>query len=175
MNISKCKTIYDAALAAKACKGNIEAAKRYLDAGDVEGFERVCRGNLSWLRSNCIHYVLSDGIAEEWHDNGVLYTRYTYVSGEIKGVYETWDENGILRNRCNFKDNRLDGLYTQWYENGVMSKIDKEIHEINVLIKERKAAAAAKQAEKLAKRDQDNPEVIAKRFMRYLGIGASEV
>lgn len=53
--------------------------------------------------------------------------------------------------------------------------IDKEIHEINVLIKERKAAAVAKQVERLAKRDQDNPEVIAKRFMFYFGIGEGEV
>ena len=120
MDLKECKEIYDAAVAANACKGNIEAAKRYLDANDVEGFERVCRGNSDWLASNNIRYVPSDGIAESWYNNGVLCTRYTYIAGIIEGLHETWYKSSILSRRVSFKDDRLDGLYTVWHENGVM-------------------------------------------------------
>lgn len=64
MNINECRTIYEAACKANACEGNIQAAKRYLDAGDVEGFERVCRGNWQFLQDNGIEYSLTNGMRE---------------------------------------------------------------------------------------------------------------
>lgn len=118
MDLKECKTIYDAAVAAEACKGNVEAAKRYLDAGDTEGFERVCRGNVDWLKYNGVHYVLSDGIAENWYDNGVLHSHHTYVNGKVEGLIEVWYDNGILSRQINYKDDKPDGLCTVWYDNG---------------------------------------------------------
>lgn len=100
LSIDECKTIYDAAVAKKACKGNIEAAKRYLDAGDVEGFERVCRGNAGWLKCNDIHYLLSDGIAENWYENGAMSKRFNRVNGLAHGLYEGWSKDGSLAITC---------------------------------------------------------------------------
>lgn len=120
MNINECEVIYLAAVAAKACKGNIEAARRYLDAGDVEGFERVCRGNRGWLDDLDIPYNLTDGPAEAWHDNGVLSHSHTYVNGKLEGIYKEWHLNGILRQRCVCKGGKREGLYESWNGDGTL-------------------------------------------------------
>lgn len=120
LSINECKEIYDAAVAAKDFKGSIEAAKRYLDANDTEGFERVCRGISWWLAGSGIRYMLSDGVSENWYDNGVLSTRQTYVNGKKEGLCEIWHDNGVLELRTTYVNNQVEGVYEQWYDNGVL-------------------------------------------------------
>ena len=122
LSINECKAIYLLSVEEQACKGNIEAAKRYLDAGDVEGFERVCRGNVDWLKRKSISYILTPGMAENWYDNGFLRRRGFYVNGKVEGVIETWHENGVLRCKYSGIDDKAEGLYEEWNSDGYLVK-----------------------------------------------------
>jgi MORN repeat variant len=120
MNLKECETILATAIKLGACKGNADAARRYLDAGDAEGFERVCRGNYRWLEAAGIAYVLTDGVAERWHDNGRMYAQSTYVSGKPHGEYFWWHVNGQMGEKSNYVNGKTHGECTWWYSDGQM-------------------------------------------------------
>jgi MORN repeat variant len=132
LNLQDCEALFAAAIKRKACKGNADAARRYLDAGDVEGFERVCRGNYDWLRYNGIAYVLTDGAAENWDDNGQMRVQSQYVNGDRHGKCMRWHANGQVCRQANYINGRLHGECTWWYVNGQMREqsiyFDGQLH-----------------------------------------------
>jgi antitoxin component YwqK of YwqJK toxin-antitoxin module len=120
LTLDQCKAIYDHAVQHNACKGNIAAAKRYLDTEDIEGFERVCRGNNKWLRGKGAPYVLTDGPAEAWHDNGICSVMYGYVDGEVHGLYRTWWPDGQLAVLAYYSNGKLHGALVTWRDDGAL-------------------------------------------------------
>jgi MORN repeat variant len=102
MNLQECEILLAAAIEVWLSKGDADAARRYLDAGDVEGFERVCRGNYRWLEANGIDYVLTDGAAERWYDNGQMQEQSNYVDGKLHGEYTWWYRNGEIHAQANY-------------------------------------------------------------------------
>ena len=119
MDREEAQRIYDAAANAGACSGNLGAAKRYLDADDIEGFERVCRGSVAWLAWQRLRYAMTSGVAETWHDNGgSLMEEYTYVDGAQHGVYRSWHDNGQLWVEGTFVKGVRHGAYKEWRANG---------------------------------------------------------
>ena len=118
LTLTQCEDILTNASEAKACKGNLDAAKRYFEAKDTEGFERVCRGNKDWLLTQAIRYTLTDGRYESWYSDGQLEARCTYKDGNPSGLYESWYSDGQLDARCTYKDGNLNGLYDRWHSNG---------------------------------------------------------
>ena len=118
LTLTHCENILTKATKAEACKSNLDAAKRYFEAKDTEGFERVCRGNKTWLTASRIRYTLTDGLYERWYSDGPLVERCTYQDGKLDGLYERWYRNGQLAERYTYKDDNLNGLYENWYSNG---------------------------------------------------------
>jgi antitoxin component YwqK of YwqJK toxin-antitoxin module len=122
MNLQECEVLFATAIEVWLCKGDADAARRYLDAGDVEGFERICRGNYDWLKDYGIDYVLTDGPAEGWHDDGQMREQSNYVDGEMHGKCTWWDDNGQMRGQENYVNGELHGERTLWYDNGQLSE-----------------------------------------------------
>jgi MORN repeat variant len=122
MNLQECEVLLAAAIKRKACKGNADAARRYLDAGDVEGFERVCRGNYDWLKDYGIDYVLTDGPAEGWHDDGQMREQFNYFNGELRGEYTRWYPDGQMQEQSNYVNGKLHGECMWWHIDGRMSE-----------------------------------------------------
>jgi MORN repeat variant len=118
MNLQECEAILAAAIERDACKSNADAARRYLDAGDVKGFERVCRGNHGWLEDNGIHYVLTDGAAERWYVNGQMLAQFNYLNGKLHGEYTWWDSDGQMCEQSNYANGKRHGEYTWWENDG---------------------------------------------------------
>jgi antitoxin component YwqK of YwqJK toxin-antitoxin module len=118
MNLEECETILAAAIKRKACKGNADMAKKYLDAGDVEGFERVCRGNRKWLEDKGIAYVLTDGAAERWHYNGQVFEQFNYLNGRRHGECTWWYPNGQMLEQSNYVGGNRHGKCTCWNSDG---------------------------------------------------------
>jgi MORN repeat variant len=118
MNLKECEALLAAAIAKSACKGNADAARRYLDAGDVDGFERVCRGNYDWLRYKKIAYVLTNGAAENWHDNGRIGGQSNYVDGQMHGQCVWWHDNGRIGGQSNYVNGERHGECTWWNSDG---------------------------------------------------------
>ena len=121
LTLTECEDILTQATKAKACKGNLDAAKRYFEAKDTEGFERVCRGNKTWLTANRIRYTLTDGLSESWHSDGQLEASGTYQDGKLNGLHEHWYSNGQLAARYTYKDGKLNGLHERWYSDGQLA------------------------------------------------------
>lgn len=118
LTIQECKLILDAARRESTCIGNINAARKYYDAGDIEGFERVCRGSRYWLGGGPTRYTLTDGLCEIWYDNDQPRKRYAYAAGELDGLYEHWHANGQPFERYTYVAGKRNGLYETWYGNG---------------------------------------------------------
>lgn len=51
----QCKEILKQAKAADACEENYLPAKAAYKAGDYETFEKICRGNIDWLKGNGVN------------------------------------------------------------------------------------------------------------------------
>ena len=118
MDMTEAERILACAKQCNACKGNYDAAARYLRNNDIEGFKRVCRGNVAWLNGIRAKYVLTDGVAEKWHENGQLASRCTYQNDQLHGLHEKWHDNGQLTSRREYMNGRLHGLYETWRDNG---------------------------------------------------------
>jgi antitoxin component YwqK of YwqJK toxin-antitoxin module len=118
MNLQDCEAILAAAIKKNLFKGDLNAARRYLNAGDVEGFERVCRGNYEWLKYKDIAYVLTDGSAENWHDNGLICGHFNYVNGKLHGECMWWHNNGQLGNQLSYVDGDPHGQHMRWHADG---------------------------------------------------------
>jgi antitoxin component YwqK of YwqJK toxin-antitoxin module len=118
LNLQDCETLLAAAIEKGICKGDADAARRYLDAGDVEGFERICRGNDALFEVMGVPYVLTDGTAERWHDNGQLKATYFYVNGKLRGKYLWRYDNGQMREQSNYVEGEMHGKSTRWHDNG---------------------------------------------------------
>jgi MORN repeat variant len=126
-SLEQCRIIYDHASRYHASKGYLDAAKRYLDAGDADGFERVCRGDYAWLREIGApewlrdiraRYVLTDGPAEAWHDNGQQRSKAHYINGQLHGLFEDWHDNGQQWSKATYVNGQQQGQYEMWYPNG---------------------------------------------------------
>jgi antitoxin component YwqK of YwqJK toxin-antitoxin module len=122
MDISRCKRILDAVSWGLAFRGDISAMKRYFNAGDVDGFERVCRGSHEWLRNRGIAYDLTDGAAECWYDNGQMCEQLNFINGRLHGQRTWWYDNGQLLEQSNYVNGRLHGQSTCWHEDGKVIK-----------------------------------------------------
>jgi antitoxin component YwqK of YwqJK toxin-antitoxin module len=120
MNLKECEAIFSAAIKKNLFKGNADAARRYLDAGNVEGFERVCRGNFWWFEDKDIAYALTDGPAENWYDNGQMREQSSYVNGKRHGEYTWWYPDGRVCKQLNYANGEMHGKYTWWYIGGQM-------------------------------------------------------
>jgi MORN repeat variant len=118
MNLQDCEAILAAAIERDACKGNADAARRYLDAGDVEGFERVCRGNYEWLEDKGVAYVFTDGAAERWYDNGQMCEQLNYVNGKMHGKCTWWYITGQMSEQSNYVNGKMHGECAWWYISG---------------------------------------------------------
>jgi antitoxin component YwqK of YwqJK toxin-antitoxin module len=118
MNLKDCEVLLAAAIEHKACKGNADAARRYLDAGDVEGFERVCRGNYWWLKYRKIAYILTDGVAETRYANGQMSEQFNYFNGTLHGERTQWYPDGQVCEQANYANGRLHGKYAHWDSDG---------------------------------------------------------
>lgn len=122
LSIEQCRSIYEQAVKVRGYLGNIRKAKEYLDAGDTECFERVCRGRFGWLPEHRVTYTCTDGAVETWHDNGQPWKRYTYVNGKPDGLYESWYPNGRISLRCTNMNGDREGLFESWYDSGQPSE-----------------------------------------------------
>jgi antitoxin component YwqK of YwqJK toxin-antitoxin module len=144
MKMQDCEVLLAAAIEVWLCKGDADAARRYLDAGDVEGFERVCRGNYWWIKDNGIAYVFTDGAAESlyangkmheqsnylngerhgkctrWYTTGQLSEQLIYANGELHGECTWWDIDGQMREQANYVNGKRHGEYAWWYPDGQM-------------------------------------------------------
>ena len=107
MDMTNARRILAYAKRYDACEGNYNAAARYLENDDLEGFERVCRGNVTWLSDIRADYTFTDGVAEKWNENGQLESRCAYTRGRLYGLYETWHENGQLASRRTYEDGKI--------------------------------------------------------------------
>jgi MORN repeat variant len=120
MNLQECEVLLTAAIERGVCKGSADAARRYLDAGDVEGFERVCRGNYEWLQDMKIAYTLTDGPAERWYSNGQMRGQSNYFGGQMHGECTWWYFGGQALEQSNYVNGQLHGECTWWYDDGQM-------------------------------------------------------
>jgi hypothetical protein len=78
MNLEECEAILAAVIKNNLFKkGDLNKAHQYLDAGDVEGFERICRGQFWWIKDKGVPCILTDGPAEGWYDDGRLKKQVT--------------------------------------------------------------------------------------------------
>jgi antitoxin component YwqK of YwqJK toxin-antitoxin module len=118
MNLQECEVLLSTAIKLGACKGNADAARRYLNAGDVDGFERVCRGNYDWLRYKDIAYVLTNGPAERWYVNGQKLAQFNYLNGKLHGECTWWHDNGQVCEQFNYVNGEMHGLHKWWYSDG---------------------------------------------------------
>jgi MORN repeat variant len=118
MKMQECEILLAAAIKKGVCKGDADAARRYLDAGDVEGFERVCRGNCEWLQDMEIAYTLTDGPAERWYSNGQMRKQSNYFNGQLHGQRTWWYPGGQMGEQSNYANGKRHGEYLWWYDNG---------------------------------------------------------
>jgi MORN repeat variant len=118
MTRQECNKILITAISKNAWTGNANVARKYLNAGDLEGFERICRGTYKWLNYKGIPYVLTDGAAENYHDNEQLYEQATYFNGQLHGDYTSWYSNGRMSEQSTYVAGKRHGECTWWHFNG---------------------------------------------------------
>jgi antitoxin component YwqK of YwqJK toxin-antitoxin module len=118
MKMQECEILLAAAIKRAACKGDVNAARRYLDAGDVEGFERVCRGNSALFQVAGVPSVLTDGAVERWYVNGQKREQSNYLNGQLHDECTWWYSDGQIREQSNYVNGSRHGECTWWYANG---------------------------------------------------------
>lgn len=84
MSLTKdqCKEILKQAKKADACSSNYEPAKKAYKKSDYETFEKICRGNISWLVGCGIEFPAS--VSGEYI--------YYYRSSKLKGLLNEYGE-----------------------------------------------------------------------------------
>lgn len=128
ITLDQCRAIYDEATkkqTPKFSKGNLDAALRYLNASDTQGFARVCRGDSFFKVPNGAAYSIadSDGDYESWHEYGKLKHYYSVIAGLKHGFARRWRPNGELWEVYRYKQGLRHGLYVLFYENGSPSEM----------------------------------------------------
>ena len=63
-------------------------------------------------------YKSFSGSMTQWHENGAVREKGTYVNGVKHGIYRVWSKRDVLRVECTFKHGSYDGLYLSWHANG---------------------------------------------------------
>ena len=73
-----------------------------------------------------------DGLSEDFHENGQLYSRKNYKDGKEEGLTEEFWENGQLQFRINFKNGKEDGLWEYFDEDGNLTSCYKNDEEVDM-------------------------------------------
>jgi len=68
-------------------------------------------------------YNYPKGKVETYHNNGSVYTMYTYGDqGKLNGPYEKYYRSGKLWESGNYKNNKKEGNLKKWYRNGQVAE-----------------------------------------------------
>ena len=87
----------EAAEAAGACKGQLNAFKKFLLEKNQEKYDEVIRGSWSWLIEKKIkHDVKLDGKAIVYFESGKIRYESTYVNGEREGKRIEYFDSGKI-------------------------------------------------------------------------------
>ena len=65
---------------------------------------------------------ISDGLVEEFYDNGRLKRRGNRKNGKENGLWEAFYEHGQLSQRGSLIDGKLDGSYETFHDNGQLEQ-----------------------------------------------------
>ncbi len=61
---------------------------------------------------------LKVGKWSEWHPNGQLKSKYSYIDGSLNGVITEWHENGAIRTKGHYKEDLLNGFLVKYNNSG---------------------------------------------------------
>ena len=117
---AQCKEILKQVKKAKACSSNYKPAKKAYKAGDCATFEKICRGNISWLEDNNIEFpatvageyiyyygtIRVQGVLSDHSDPVGIIIRSEAESGVVTGIEARTSEGQTyyeLTQQCDFK------------------------------------------------------------------------
>ena len=64
-----------------------------------------------------------EGLAHQWHENGVLASEKFFIANRAEGAAKTWWPNGALSSLANYSNRMRHGKQKSWYPNGELAKI----------------------------------------------------
>src|ERR1019366_4950112 len=113
------KKYEEAAEAAGACKGQLNAFKKFLLEKNQEKYDEVIRGSWSWLIEKKIkHDVKLDGKAIVYFESGKIRYESTYVNGEREGKGLGYFESGKIVGEENYLNGEREGKRIEYFESG---------------------------------------------------------
>jgi len=95
----------------------------YPDNFDTD-LKKVCSSGIHYFLNlerafyYCIKLENMNGEYLDWHDNGVLHKKCSWVDGKINGEYFRWYNDGQMYVKTNCINGMLNGEYFEWYSNG---------------------------------------------------------
>ena len=112
LNLQQAKAIYDHAVSKQPCLENVTKAKQFLDSGDLNSFEQICRANHLWLKQKNNPYF-----AEGLYTGGLCLC----FGINVHAAYYKDDTNTIVGTYCVY-DTKGFMVRTTEYKNGIESK-----------------------------------------------------
>lgn len=90
-----------------------------------ESQENTCNSGIHLFRSKeCAYYYKLlhynpryTGIYKEWHNNGNINVKCSYLNGKLDGIFNEWNESGIQTIECEFKSGSFEGFYKEFHAN----------------------------------------------------------
>lgn len=102
-------------------KNNIKVEERTYDTGLEEGISISRFPNGTLHKKAQFHHGQYDGLYQQWHENGKMYTEVHYEKG-MQTLHKAWYENGQLKLEIHYDKGR-EMLNKLWYENGNLRRV----------------------------------------------------
>ena len=112
--------------------GQLRSRGNYKDGEPVGLWERFYFNGQIMTKSNykegkplfSEHYnkknqLITNGILEDYYENGQLRLRTRIQNRKQNGLYEVFHNNGQLEYKGNYKDGKVNGIWEEFHENGV--------------------------------------------------------
>ncbi len=95
---------------------------RFYSSNSYNPFSGKCIVSYVGSDNTKLESTYSDGILEGktimYHEDGTLYRKGNYVSGNHEGLWEGWFKNGKKEFEINYQNGKLNGNYIAYYQNG---------------------------------------------------------